>query len=441
MRYTRGDLAAELVNVTVSDMRLNAYANFTVSITPVNDPPKLKNIPDRTMEEDVPLVFPLQGYATDEEDLPTELEWTAEDGDAGLVTTMVNSKGVLTVTSLQDQSGTDTVVLTVTDRDGASMSTEVTIVVLPVNDPPAISDLPEVVIEVESAYKIDLDEYITDVDNLKSDLILTSDSKYVSTIVGFEATITYPLDTNLDTDEIAFTVTDGIDSSTEKLIVQLSKPPRIVNPIPDVEVYQGESITFDLTVVAQDDKDEPGALKWAVSDVDRSLLSANVKGGKQLVIKGGTMKTGTDTIKVKVTDSEGHSTTQNVRVTVKPSSAGQVFGSSEGSFLIPMLLVVILCAMIGITMGYKYKLRRDRMRRINEAREARERRREMTTADGVSLSGTALAAEHFDRPDKAEPAKAVARPTGPAPLCFACGTRTRLDEKGRWACPRCGRTQ
>jgi hypothetical protein len=367
--------------------------------------------------------------------------WTAEDGDAGLVSCSVDGKGVLTVTALADQSGSDTIVLTVTDRDGASVSAEVTIVVLPVNDPPLISELPEKEIEVEVAYKVDLDEYISDMDNLKSELMLTSDSKYVTTIVGFEATITYPLETNLDTDEIAFTITDGIDSSTSKLKVTLSKPPRIVNPLPDLSVLQGDTLTIDLTIVAQDDKDDASTLTWTVDDVDKSLMSASIKGKKQLVIKGGTTKTGTDTIKLKVRDSEGHTTNLNVRVTVKPSAAGQVFGTSKESFMLPILLVVVLCGMIGITMGYKVKLRRDRMRRIKGAREARDRRREMKTADGVSLSGSTLAGDHFDRPDKAETEKEVARPTGPAPLCFACGTRTKFDEKGRWLCPRCGRSQ
>jgi hypothetical protein len=442
MLYSVGAMGGETVTVTVSDLRLNAYTSFNVSISPVNDAPTIKRIPDRTMEEDSPLSFSLIPYAKDEEDLPTDLTWSAVGGQ--LVSASVDAEGTLTLTSLTDQSGNDEITLTVTDRNGLPATTTVTVVVLPVNDPPIVAPIEDDTNHVGTPYEKNLETYITDVDNLMSELILTSDSLYVTSIVGFTVTLEYPLDTTIDIDEITFSVSDGVDIGSAKMQLTLMKPPRFVNEILDMVLLQGETKTLDLSIFATDDIDDQSELKWSVTGKgDKGLITATVKGSSTLSIKAGTAKTGATTIKVTVMDSDDFTATQDVRITVKESAAGGTIGATSENLMIPFLLIIVLVTMVGMTIGYKYKLRRDRIGRIKLAQEARMRRKEGAglTKDGVSLTGTSLT--HED--DKLEAAA-----TGPsavqlammhraAPLCFACGAKTRPDERGRFICPKCGR--
>jgi hypothetical protein len=253
------------------------------------------------------------------------------------------------------------------------------------------------------------------------------------------------LDTTLDTDTITFTVSDGIDGTPAKMIVLLKKPPRMVNTIPNIDVYQGETAPpFDLAVIAVNNNGETTQLTWAVENKgDKGLVSASIKNKNQLIVKGASDKTGTTTLRVKVTDNEGFSTYQDVKVNVKPAQGGVGVAGSSDNMMIPFLLIMVLIIMVGVTIGYKMKMNRDRISRIRNARDARLKRLEakVQTKEGVSLTGTTGA----DNQDKLETAA-----TGPssyqlsqmsriAPLCFACGQKTKPDEHGRFVCPKCGR--
>jgi NADH pyrophosphatase NudC (nudix superfamily) len=106
-------------------------------------------------------------------------------------------------------------------------------------------------------------------------------------------------------------------------------------------------------------------------------------------------------------------------------------------------LLVVLIVMIGMTVGYKYKLKKDRIARIRRAQEIRMQKEAQgtTTTDGVSLSGTSLqATDRVESQQTGPSAVQLARMQRVAPLCFACGTKTRPDERGRFVCPKCGST-
>jgi hypothetical protein len=320
----------------------------------------------------------------------------------------------------------------------------VTVVVLPVNDPPIVSSIEDQEWPVAEPFEKNLEAYISDVDNLKSELIVTSDSQYVTSIVGFTVTIEYPLTATMDEDEITFTVSDGVDHSEAEMTMMLKKPPRFVNVIPDMTLQQGETKTLDLNIFADDDRDDQDQLVWSISNKgDKNLVTANVKNQDTLTVKGSSSKAGATTIKVKVTDSEGFSATQDVRITVVETAGSGTISAGEGSLMVPLLLLVVLITMVGMTVGYKYKLKKDRIARIRRAQEIRMKR-EMggqVTKDGVSYSGTTLA-QSEDRLETVEggpTAVQLALLRRKAPLCFACGTKTNPDERGRFVCPKCGR--
>jgi hypothetical protein len=440
-----GHIATHTINITISDLRLSTYASFNVTVNPVNDAPTIKKIPDRTMEEDSPIFFSLVPYGKDEEDPATSLKWSAQGGP--LVTATMTPEGQLTLTPKADDSGSDTVSLTVTDTSGASATATFKVVVLPVNDPPRVSPIESQNVSAGKPFEKNLEPYISDVDNLKTDLVLTSDSKYVTSIVGFTVTISYPLDTTLDSDTITFTVSDGIDSMPAKMRVTIWRPPKLVSLVPDMTLDQGATDSFALGIVAQNNNGDNNQLVWTVVNKgDKNLATATVKkvgNEPMLQVKAGSGKTGTTTMRLTVTDNEGFTAYQDVKVTVKEAPGNVGMGASGDNLMIPILLIVVLVAMIGATIGYKMKLNRDRISRVRMARDARLKRLDAQTAtkDGVSISGTTQAGG----PDKLETAQTgpssyqIATMTRIAPLCFACGTKTKPDEHGKFVCPKCGR--
>ncbi|MBN2508147.1 MAG: DUF11 domain-containing protein [Verrucomicrobia bacterium] len=120
--------------------------SFTVNLRPVNDPPAIAPIAPQLTSEDLP-AGPIAFTAADLETAPAALTLSVSSSNP----TLVNSQSAvfggdgtnrtLTLTPLRDQSGKATLTLIVTDAGLATASTTFDLVVLPVNDPPAIAGL------------------------------------------------------------------------------------------------------------------------------------------------------------------------------------------------------------------------------------------------------------------------------------------------------------
>ena len=137
------------VTLTVEDAQGNkASQSFQLTVNPVNDPPSLVAIESLTFLEDAPLqTVPL--VVTDPESRSEELIVSAESLNPLLVPKQnmkVEGTGkdrMLSVSPATDQSGSAIVVLTVRDPEGAESKRQINIRVLPVNDPPQLSLIPD----------------------------------------------------------------------------------------------------------------------------------------------------------------------------------------------------------------------------------------------------------------------------------------------------------
>ncbi|MCH7886909.1 MAG: T9SS type A sorting domain-containing protein [Candidatus Marinimicrobia bacterium] len=87
-----------------------------------------------------------------------------------LVIEIDNESKDVTLSGLPDSSGTFTVVFSVSDADDSTSSDTTVIRILPVNDAPVVSGIPDISFPEDSSFSIDLDDFVTDVDNNKSDL-------------------------------------------------------------------------------------------------------------------------------------------------------------------------------------------------------------------------------------------------------------------------------
>ena len=81
-----------------------------------------------------------------------------------------NESKNVTLSGLPDSSGTFRVVFTVSDAANSTSNDTTVIRILPVNDAPMVSGIPDISFPEDSSISIDLDDYAVDVDNNKSEL-------------------------------------------------------------------------------------------------------------------------------------------------------------------------------------------------------------------------------------------------------------------------------
>ncbi len=135
-----------------------------------------------------PIVLPgaptMQEFMEDELGGPFSLSEIFEDPDgdplsytiqgsaniSGYIGYRVTQEPVLYLTATPNWFGTEVITLTATDPYNASVSHDLTITVLPVNDPPVVNVPPDLHFIRNSTFHVDFADYITDPDNLMSQL-------------------------------------------------------------------------------------------------------------------------------------------------------------------------------------------------------------------------------------------------------------------------------
>ena len=144
-----------LITLVVHDADGGASSNsFTLNITPVNDLPVIGAIASQLTDEDVVKV--INFTISDIETPVASLIVSASSSDTGLVPNgnlVLGGSGAdrtLSITPAANQSGSSTITLTVSDADGGSVSASFLLVVNPVNDPPTLDPIANLVIDEDS---------------------------------------------------------------------------------------------------------------------------------------------------------------------------------------------------------------------------------------------------------------------------------------------------
>ena len=140
---TEGVTTSGVVTLTVADGGEDGAAaateDFTISVTPVNDPPIITSTAGTTASEDTEYTYAATVNDPDDANDGTNLTWSLANAPSGMV---VSNTGVVTWTPAEGITTSGMVTLTVADggEDGAAADTEdFTISVTPVNDPPTIT--------------------------------------------------------------------------------------------------------------------------------------------------------------------------------------------------------------------------------------------------------------------------------------------------------------
>jgi hypothetical protein len=231
------------VILTLSDGLDQAQDVVEVIVTSNYPPRTLIPIPDVVMDEDEILNdhFDLNDHFED----PDESQLTFGSLSQKVVIE-IDANGLVTLRPETNWFGDELVMFSATDSSGAVAYDPVSVRVLPINDPPIIGGLPDITIHYDFTYDFDVSPYISDVDNLISELTIFCSDTGNTTIQGTTISFTYLAQTTI---VVTVTVSDGEyqDSDIMEVRVTNNNPP-VSKGLPDVFFNEDETLpsAFDL---------------------------------------------------------------------------------------------------------------------------------------------------------------------------------------------------
>ncbi|MFV3305314.1 retention module-containing protein, partial [Pseudomonas sp. NY15181] len=302
---------------TVTDGKLTATADLSfANVTPVNDAPETAD-QSKTTAEDTPVTGQIVATDADQDTLSYTLKPGAEPAHGSLV--LNPATGEYTYTPAKDYNGTDTFTVIVSDGNGGSVESVVSLTVTPVNDAPETADQSKVTAE-DTPVTGQIVASDVDQDSLSYTLKPGTEPAHGTLVLNpatGEYTYTPAKDYN-GTDTFTVVVSDGNGGSVES-VVSLTVTP--VNDAPE---------TADQSKTTAEDTPVSGQI--VATDVDHDTLSYTLKPGTEpahgtLALNPATGEytytpakdyNGTDTFTVVVSDGNGGSVESVVSLTVTP---------------------------------------------------------------------------------------------------------------------------
>ena len=303
-------------------------ASDTLRVTVDSPPAFTDGLPDivSIYEDSTQVVFNLKNVVTDADDPYENLSFSILTG-INLSHTLAD--GSLSLRGAKNYYGEETVTIIVSDALALADTASVTVVVIPVNDPPVFEGLPDVTIERNSDYTLAVEDYVSDVDGdhltiswaAPDDFVVTEDQGLV-TIAGTSGF--------LGSGEIVFYAVDpGGLSASDTMNVTIS--PSTILPVwtqlPKVGFAQGQA---DSSLVLWDyvsDADDPDSLLTfqITNNDDVDYWEVNDRNGK-LALYDINNRAGWDRLTVTAYDPDGNFSSTQFIVFVAPADGTPIVG-------------------------------------------------------------------------------------------------------------------
>ncbi|MCB0307209.1 MAG: hypothetical protein KDI38_25825, partial [Calditrichaeota bacterium] len=335
-----------LITVTATDGGgLSVNDIFNLNITPVNDPPVVAGIPNVNFPEDGSTTLDLSPYASDIDNDPATLTWSAnviaaqagtqpeqgksgKDGvsgievDPGDLQISINPVShVATFTSTADTNGIFTVAFSASDPGGLSDSDTILVTVISANDPPYVANPIS-----DRSYAEDSGPHtvVTDLDSVFADpdpgtlfsYSAASNSGNVQVSVQNKSLIVNFAANAVGNALITVTANDGGLSVHDQFNLQITpvNDPPVVTGIPNVNFPEDSSATLDLDPYAGDIDNDPASLTWSADVIAAQPLNQPGQGPQSK-----TGKPGVNGIEVDPSD---------LQVSINPATHVATFTSS-----------------------------------------------------------------------------------------------------------------
>ncbi len=307
---------------TCSDGSLSDDAKVDITITPVNDAPNVKNIPDQTINEGETFDnIPLNDFI--EEYDGSDIIWSY-DGNSEL-TVEINSNNVVTISTPHNNwNGAETITFTATDDNEAALSDSdsATFTVTSVNDVPTAEDIDK---ETEEDTPIDITLSCSD-DDTDDTLTYTVFEPSHGTLTDIEGIdkVRYTPHLNFNSDEedsFQYKCKDSSDEESNTATVSILVTPvndaPIWKPLPAADLDE-DFKTFthikDLSeYTTNPDKDE--TLTFSITKEDRRKVDCRIDDNK-LILRSIKNWHGTTTCTIKADDNEGKESETTLTINV-----------------------------------------------------------------------------------------------------------------------------
>ncbi|UCE74580.1 MAG: DUF2341 domain-containing protein [Methanomassiliicoccales archaeon] len=220
------------VTIYVSDGIDTSSYQIQVSVTSDFPPELISNLPDVSFDEDASLTnaFCLSDYFID-----VDSDILYYTNGTKFINITINDDLTVDFTAPKNWYGSEIVTFRATDPFGALAEDKILVVVVPVNDAPTISPIPRQEKREGDQWILDLSQYIFDVDNDASELIITVDGEFGEgyvTLVGNILVFQYP--DGVYEDVITITVSDGELETSRSFVVSIKNPEPLAPSIWDM---------------------------------------------------------------------------------------------------------------------------------------------------------------------------------------------------------------
>ncbi|KPA13070.1 conserved hypothetical protein, secreted, partial [Candidatus Magnetomorum sp. HK-1] len=323
--------------ITISDAGGYTTVASLLDILPVNDAPEIQPIAPQITNEDL-MTFPISVQLSDIDDSIDTLTVTAISLSPTLVSNdqiLVEGKGLstrLSISPLKDQNGTAYIEVRVQDAEGLTATTTFSLNILPVNDPPVISQIDNQI----TAINIPLEPIpftINDLETSADDLTLTAHPS-IAIDISFSGTGTDRLmhivnpETYEGIIEITVNVADAdnlTSASSFKLTITEYNDPPTVSLVPD-QIIQEDFVLENVNFTIFDMQTEASKLKVSVESTNdflvpmQNILLTGTGAMKTLEITPVRNRSGVTLILITVSDVYGLKATTDFTVTVLPDN-------------------------------------------------------------------------------------------------------------------------
>jgi len=307
---------------------------FTVTITPVNDPPILSVPAVVSFPEDNSYTIDLDTVVTDVDDSLDSLSWDVHflnlvENKADSIQIQYDPSSYM-VTFIPDSNFYFTnqpVEFIVTDPHGASDQDTVLLFIIPVNDPPVISTLPLLIVDEDDTLSYALSNwygYVEDPDNADSTLIyqVTSGSQVSATMQGSNFLFIAP--TNwFGSDTLRLVVSDGVLSDTSDLYIMVASvnDSPVIRGLPDYLEFTADSlVTLNMWDYAEDVETPNSLLNYQFTTDNDSLLISFDSATGILTISSYPNFSGAVNLFITVTDDSGATAGNTIQIMVNPNA-------------------------------------------------------------------------------------------------------------------------
>jgi len=286
--------------------------------------PQFSLIPLIEFDEDGSTQVDLYDYLTDPYTPEGFHSWQIEVGS--LIHAEIDTDGILSLSAPANQFGDDTATVIVANTCQLSDTTTVNIRVNSVDDPPELSDIPELTFyEDQTDSSLYLPDFVTDIDSSPEEMIWeVENSLYIHASVSSLGRLYLQPQINWSGSEsLTLTVASSVDGETASsdlavTVISVNDPPQWTAPLPDIFFNEDEpSQPIDLNGYIQDVEDDESEIEWIIANNQNLLITLEPE-THQVSFVGLLNWYGEETLYFEAVDTEGASVLDTIQVTVYP---------------------------------------------------------------------------------------------------------------------------